>query len=277
MEFGCKLSPYDVRDYKIKAGAVEAIDIPDEYICELAAPVKNQKSISSCVAHATSTILEHHAAGKYDLSTDFIYGAPKALCDREGKGMYLRDACKIVKDYGDMLLEDCPGNTEVPECYSKAESALQDSVKVNRAKAFRILKYFSCATPMEIKQAIYKYGPVLACIRWYNDFKVSKNGVLTSAQTGDYSYHAVVIYGYTPDGFWCQNSWGTTWGSKGKFFIPNEIGIYEARGFVDLENNVADDLIEPKTNKYLDILYKILNFILNFIIKVVKQYKEGNK
>ena len=124
MEFGCKLSPRDVRDFKIKAMPAGAAPLPEEYICDLNINVKNQKSVSSCVAHAISSILEYHAKGKYELSTNFIYGAQNAVCGRsEGKGMFLRDACKIVTGYGDMLLDDCPGNTETPKCYEIAEQA----------------------------------------------------------------------------------------------------------------------------------------------------------
>lgn len=266
MEFGCKLSPHDLRDFKLKAAAVK---LPEEYICDLKVSVKNQKSVSSCVAHATSSILEHHAGGKYELSTNFFYGGQKAICGREdGKGMYLRDACKIAADYGDMLLEDCPGNTEVPECYSIAEEALQDKIKSARAKEFRILKYFSCSSIDDIKQAIYNHGPVLAAYKWYNTFKVDSNGKLIGAQTGSYGYHAVMIYGYDSEGFWCLNSWGKSWGKDGRFLVPYDIKVTEARGFVDFVNDInIDDIVEPKQNKILNIFYKCINFILNLIKK----------
>ena len=269
MEFGCKLSPHDVRDFKLKATPAGAVLLPEEYICDLKIQIKNQKSVSSCVAHATSSILEHHANGEYELSTNFFYGGQKAICGRcEGKGMYLRDACKIAANYGDMLLEDCPGNTEVPNCYSVAEEALQDTAKTTRAKEFRISKYFSCSSIDEIKQAIYNHGPVLASYKWYNTFKVDKNGKLTGKQSGDPSYHAIMIYGYITEGFLCQNSWGKSWGKDGRFLVPYDIPVSEARGFVDLVNDInIDDIVEPKRNKILDILYKCINFILNLIKK----------
>jgi hypothetical protein len=43
-----------------------------------------------------STILEYFDKGRNNLSTNFIYGLQKELCSNETKGMYLRDACKIV-------------------------------------------------------------------------------------------------------------------------------------------------------------------------------------
>ena len=268
MEFGCKLSPYDLRDYKLKAGTAT---LPEEYVCDFKASVKNQWSVSSCVAHATSSILEHHAGGKYELSTNFIYGIQKKLYNHDGKGMYLRDACKIAVNYGDMLLDDCPGNTEVPKCYSIAEKAFQDSTKIDRAKVFRTLKFYSCGTPYDIKQAIYNHGPVLASIKWFDSFKVDRNGTLIGDISGSYTNHAFVIYGYTKDGFWCQNSWGPLWGKNGRFFLPNTVKIVEARGFIDVENQDEVDalgtLVEPKTNGFLDFFYKCFNAIINLFIK----------
>lgn len=264
MEFGCKLSTYDARDYKLKSG-VSNNDIPDSYSCPLKAPVKNQGSVSSCVAHAVSSILEYHAVPYTKLSTNFIYGIQKELFNREGKGMMLRDACKIAADYGDMTLEDCPGNTEVPKCYDIASSAMDDEHKVANAYNYRILKYFLCLSNKDIKYALYNYGPVLASIKWYDTFRVDKDGTLVGEQSGDYGYHAVMVYGYTPDGFWCQNSWGKYWGKGGRFFVPNDIKFREARGFVDW--NGTDELKEPSTNGILNFIYKCLNGIANLIRK----------
>ena len=266
MEFGCILSPFDSRDYKL---SVSSAVIPEEYSCPLKMPVKNQRQVSSCVAHAVSSILEYHAVPEQKLSTNFIYGIQKQLFNREGKGMMLRDACKIAADYGDMLLEDCPGNTEVPNCYEIADAALANSDKKARASTYRILKYFLCPSNKDIKYALYNYGPVLASIKWYDTFTVANDGTLVGEQKGSYGYHAIVIYGYTKDGFWCQNSWGTGWGKKGRFFLPNSIKVREARGFVDW--NGSDELKEPSTNGIWNLIYKGLNAIVNFIRKLIEK------
>ena len=266
MEFGCILSPFDSRDFKLSA---TASNLPEEYHCPLKMSIKNQRQVSSCVAHAVSSILEYHAVPTQTLSTDFIYGIQKKLFNREGKGMMLRDACKIAADYGDMLVDDCPGNTEVPDCYNKANEAFEDPAKIERAHNYRILKYFLCSSEQDIKYALYNYGPVLASIRWYNNFKVSKKGILTGEQKGSYGNHAIVIYGYTPDGFWCQNSWGKDWGKGGRFFIPNTVKIREARGFVDW--NGSDELKEPSTNGLWNLIYKCFNAFINFFMKLFEK------
>ena len=265
MKFGCIPSTYDSRDYTLSAAATKSSELPEEYICPLKMPVKNQGQVGSCVAHATSSILEYHALPAQKLSTNFIYGLQKCLFNKETEGMMLRDACKIAADYGDMLLEDCPGNTEVPGCFSVAEEALNNQEKRARASEYRILKYFLCLSNKDIKHALYNYGPVLASVKWYNTFKVNKEGILEGTQKGDYGYHAIVIYGYTKDGFLCQNSWGSTWGNNGRFILPYTIKVREARGFVDW--NGTDELKEPSTNGIWNLLYKGLNAIINIFAK----------
>jgi hypothetical protein len=82
MEFGCILSSYDSRDFKLKASA--SAKLPEEFSLPLKMPVKNQRQVSSCVAHATSSILEYHTEPYKELSTNFIYGSPKVFCSQSG-------------------------------------------------------------------------------------------------------------------------------------------------------------------------------------------------
>lgn len=258
---GAKKSPIDVRDYKIKCSAVE--ELPDEYSVDVLPKVKNQGSVGSCVAHATSSILEYYdtiAGGNSKLSTNFIYGLQKSECGHDGEGMYLRDACKIVCKYGDMLEEDCKGNTEVPDCWEIAEKSLKDTDAKNIAEKFKIKSYFSCNSVDSIKKAIMNYGPVLGMVHWYDSFKPNSYGVIDTNTVGDRGYHAIMIYGWNEIGFLCQNSWGDKWGRNGRFTIPYEIEIEEAKGLID---DITSYIVVPKRNIFLDIIYKFINFILN--------------
>lgn len=267
MQFGCILSPFDLRDFKIKAAATA---LPDTYTCPIDVKVKSQGSVGSCVAHAVSSILEYHTNAAVSLSTNFLYGIQKKLFNRDGKGMILRDACKIAVEYGDMLLEDCPGNVEVPKCHGIAAEAFEDKDKLERAITYHISNYFLCSNAEEIKQALVNHGPVLASMKWYNNYKTDKNGVLYGDQSGSYNYHAIMVYGYTPEGFWCQNSWGKTWGKGGKFFVPNNIKFNEARGFVDCDGcGTHDDIHVPKRNWLFDIFYKGINVLVNIVYKLI--------
>lgn len=267
--YGCLPPQIDVRDYKLSKASAASV-LPKKYSLDNLPKVKNQKNVGSCVAHATSSILESHDVniGDNTLSTNFIYGIQKQFCGHDGSGMYLRDACKIVKEYGDMLESDCSGNTEVPDCWDKAEKSLTYDDRKNRAAYFKIKSYFNCSSNEEIKRAIYTYGPVLASIKWYDNYIVDNNGILCGSETGSYGYHAIMIYGWNEEGFLCQNSWGTTWGKKGRFTLPYIVKIAEAKGIVDAIDN-DDNFIKPKKNAILNTVYKIINKILNFFQKML--------
>lgn len=268
--FGCILSPYDSRDYKVRAANAS---LPEEFELDFSnVQIKSQGSVGSCVAHAMSTILEYHAHTTQKLSTNFIYGIRKKLYGSQGQGMQLRHACKIVTDYGDPFEKDCPGNTEVPNVFEIAESVIDNEEIMGRAATFRTKSYYSCKTNDDIKHALVNYGPVIISIKWYNDYKV-KNGILVGGLTQDYGYHALVCYGYNKDGFLIQNSWGKNWGEKGRFILPYDIKICEARGLIDLENGEYTPPKEMGTFK--DALYKGFNLIVNFVKYLVKKFEKS--
>lgn len=259
---GCNLSKKDIRNYKIKATAAQIKELPDEYILEKYGEIKNQGFVGSCVPHSISSILEYHDKGKNKLSTNFLYGIKRQLCDDQSRGMYLSDACKIIAKYGDMLEVDCSGNSEIPHCFYAAEEAYQNKQKMDRAYSFHIASYFVCNTSEDIKLAIYDYGPVAACIKWYDGSKASKQGQFKFNPKRQYTYHCIMIYGWNKEGFLCQNSFGKSWGSDGCFILPFDYPIEEARGIADAETN-SDNIKMPKRNKFLDIFYKAINWILN--------------
>lgn len=263
--FGCRPSKKDLRDYKIKASAEQAGNLPDTFALPKLTEIKDQDIVNSCVAHGMASILEYHGQGKLKLSTNFIYGIKNQLFNDRSQGMFLKDACAIATKYGDMLYEDCPGNDEVPYCYNKAESAFYDEEKLKTAYTFRLNSYYTCESDDDIKLAIVKYGPVLGCVKWYNGSKTYEDGTLKYDTNKKSSYHCIVIYGWDEKGWLCQNSWGADWGDNGYFILPYEYGIHEARAIVDEYNPDEVELIIPKTNKFLDFIYKILNFFVNLL------------
>lgn len=262
---GCIFSKYDARDYTLKSNKAE---LPDEFACELTIPVKNQGNVSSCVAHASSSILEYHTNPHKQLSTNFIYGLQKELFNREGKGMVLRDACKIIAKYGSPEVHLCSGNTEVPDCYEIASKAFDDEYTVANAWQYRALKYFKCSSLEDIKYAVYNYGPVLIAYKWYKEYKV-KNGQLIGEPKTKRGGHALMVYGWNETGLLIQNSWGTGWGVYGRCVIPYSIAFKEAYGIVDATNEELKNLKQPIKNSLTNLIYKGINYLINFIIKLL--------
>lgn len=256
MSFYGALKPQiDVRDYRPAVGAVE---LPISYKINPLPQVKNQQAVNSCVAHATSSILEYfnqvETNSNITLSTDFIYG----MQDREGQGMYLRDACKIAQKYGDTYKTTFPENTEQPKCGKAVKAALTDEI-LNEASYFQIASYASCRTEKEKKSAIYSGKPLLVSIKWYDNY-TKDNEVIHFDTSSDYGYHAVMVYGWNETGWLCQNSWGKRWGNKGRFVLPYEFNLEEAWVF-------TDEIKSKPMPKKLNWLYKILNWLLNLLSK----------
>ena len=264
---GCKAPKKDIRDYKLSKAAY-ATRLPEEFTLTPTMKVKNQGGVCSCVAHATSSILEYHAQKQksYDLlSTNFIYGAEYHLFAESDFGMHINNACKIVTRYGDVLETDCPGNTEVTEVNDIAKAVFDDEDKLQSAQRFRMKSYYSCNSIEKVKQAVYSHGPVLASIKWYNNFEPDEQYVLTGKEEGDFGYHAIIIYGWTPEGFVCQNSWGKDWGKDGRFILPYSFKLAEAKGFIDVDEDSC--LTKPPRNTIFDFFYKLINIIINMFNK----------
>ena len=249
----------DVRDYRVAAAATE---YPESYLCKNLPPVKNQRSVSSCVAHATAAILESFnktETGHFvPLSTNFIYGMQGVAFGRLEGGMYLRDACKIVKDYGDASESSINGNTEQPKCTEWLKEKLTDEI-YTEAKNYRVASYAKCKSTNDLKHALMNYGPVLGSIKWYNKYTL-KDKIITFNKDTDYGYHAVMICGWNEKGWICQNSWGRTWNGEGKFIYPFGEQFTELWSFVDAANA---DVVVPKNNHWLNYIYKLINYIIN--------------
>lgn len=258
------LEKIDLRDYHINKNVAAAQDYPEEFSLETSwMKVKNQGHVSSCVAHAMSTILEYHMKGEVDLSTNFIYGIQNKLCGHDGEGMYLNDALKIAKEYGDMMEVDCGGNTEVPKCWEPAEKALEDVEKANRAKQFRIKSYYSCKDESSIKYALMNYGPLLIAVKWYDKYKI-KDDQLIFDTTTNYGGHAMVCYGWNKDGWLIQNSWGRIFAGDGRFVLPYSSPFREAKGVVDMPNE-GDIVVPSHDNKIWDFILKLVSAVVNFL------------
>lgn len=261
MEYGtgCLPGKKDIRDYRIKRKVCLAQEFPDEFLCEKTTSIKNQGGVGSCVAHATAEILEAHFGGRITLSTNFIYGIHKKLYGSNGPGMYLREACKIAKQYGDPEYSYCKGNTEVDKVYGIAEEAFNNTLAMQNALKYSIDNYAKLFSDNDIKFALMNYGPVLAAVTWYNDNKC-ENGILKRGNKKS-GGHAIMVKGWTPVGWYCQNSWGLGWGMGGNFILPYDYKLNEAFSFIPRDNN--KDIVVPKRNKVIDFFARIINWFIN--------------
>lgn len=253
-------SPYDIRDYTITADT----DLPKSFTLETV-PVKNQGFSSTCVAHALSSAIEWHYQrqhGAYEkFSTEFIYGL-REEGDFVGDGMVIRNALKTIQKYGDVPYSECKGNHE----YKKAMETVSTRLAELTEKAYphRISAYFRIYSVEELKTALMQYGVVVVSMNTYEGSKLIDD-VYTYDTSREHGRHCIFIYGWNEIGWLAQNSWGILYGGDGRFIIPFDYEFNEAWGVVD--NITEEKLNKPKRTKILDLIYKIINMIINAIIK----------
>ena len=258
--YGVIAPKVDFRDFKIKASSVNNIK---SFSIDNLPKIKDQGNVSSCVAHALSSILEwfnfQEVKEDRELSVSFIYGMQGIEFNQMDKGMYLRDACKIVQKYGDCLKDAMPLNIEMPDCATYVKNRLTDDVK-REASICKIDSYARCTNTDAIKHSLLNYSPVLVSVDWYDKYLLDKDYCINFDLSSESNRHALIIYGFNEQGWLCQNSWGETWGNKGRFILPYKYKINEAWAFVDSKNC---DVYKPKRNAILDLIYKLINFIVN--------------
>lgn len=212
MKFGVNKSVPSPRtylyEYTVKR-PVGKIQIPDEFIISELPKVKNQGSVNSCCACAAAEVLEIlnlREFGEHAIfSEGYIYGRCRSPQGKY-KGMY-----------PDLLVEELRKKGSVPttiynKCYEMPEmqELLNNNPHISKldelAEKYRLKAYvaFLGKKYAEMKEALYMHDtPLFAVCEDY--FRES---------------HAIIIVGYTKNGFIIQNSWGEKWGNKGRKEIP---------------------------------------------------------
>lgn len=257
-------SSYDVRDYHINA----AQDFPASFTCSILPKIKNQGDKPTCVAHAVSSLLEHHherqTGTNKSFSTEFIYGL-RDVGYFMSDGMMIRNALSTIYKYGDPYEEDCPGNHNVEEANQNI-SANFDAL-ANKAYPHRVTAYYRCRNTDEIKTALMKHGPVVISMNTYQGATLV-NDVYTWDAAATYGKHCVLIIGWDERGWLIQNSWGDSYGGDGRFILPYNYKINETWGVLD---EVQDDTDLAKPNEFVKFISVIYNKIVNLIWKYFKK------
>lgn len=258
-------SPYDIRDYSI----VAATNFPKTFKIDILPEVKNQKSTSSCVAHALSSLIEHHHMRQHTaqntFSTEFIYGNRKDT-DHKGKGLVIRQALNSILKDGDVYYDDCPGNHEWEEA---VENVAKNKDKLaESAYPHRISSYFKLTNEDEMKTALMQNGPVIVSMTWYQGYKIVDD-VFTYDPKAEGGRHCVLIYGWNEKGWLMQNSHGKTWAKDGRCIVPFDFKFNEMWGITDTITDLQ--IVKPKQNGFMSYVYKAINVIVNFVKSIWKK------
>lgn len=227
-----KFQKHDHRDFKTYHHLVHQSEVPASYdLSKYMPPVIDQGELGSCVSNAVSNavrydISKHDATKSIQPSRLFIYYNGRVLENEpldEDTGLTVRDGCKSVAKYS-YCSENLWGYNidkfavkPIPDAYSAAQTHKQ-------------LLYMSVVQDeANIKSALVNGYPIVFGMNVYAQMmsnEAATTGMVTMPTATDQPEggHCILLTGYDDSKkLWkCMNSWNTTWGDKGFFYLPYE-------------------------------------------------------
>lgn len=217
----------DIRDYKYQITTRTSPNSVD--LRSYCSPIENQGSLGSCTGQAIAGAIEllNKRNGNYrDISRLFIYYYERLILGTVNydSGAYIRDGIKSTNKYGASLESHWPYDIrkfkQEPILEAKTDALNRKVTRYERVEDFN-----GCI------DALTNGYPVVIGFYVYDSFMSA-----SVAKTGNMPYpntkrerllggHAVLLVGYdkTKKVFIVRNSWGTSWGDKGYFYMPFDI------------------------------------------------------
>lgn len=219
----------DPRDYKVSFTATTTttttIDLRSK--CP---PIFDQGNLGSCTANAVCGMFQYGQNKQTNrylmLSRLYLYYNTRKIQNtvKQDSGASLRDTIKAAFQRGICREAFCPyvisnfTKTPSPMCY--ADGAKNRIVKYAQPDATNLMK--------SLESSLLNGFPIVFGFLVYSSFfnhSVTTTGVVPMPDTSKQTYkggHAVSIVGFDRDKqiFICRNSWGTSWGDKGYFYMP---------------------------------------------------------
>lgn len=192
----------------------------------MASGIQSQRELGSCTAQAIVSAYEillknEHPDKFVDLSPLFVYYNSRYVegTINEDAGAYLRDALKAVDHYG--ICEESAWPYDINKfTFRPPPEAYQN------AKKYRIKRYKRLTNLDNILDSLSSRHPVVTGIMVYSGFEriTGENPVLPMPSDTDTELgaHAILLVGYdlSKQQVLAQNSFGSTWGQNGYFWIP---------------------------------------------------------
>lgn len=259
-KFTTLLSPEDSRDFTLEKISKAAVQLPDKYESK-GTEILNQQAVNSCVAHSCASTMmtceEKEFSAHNNYSRGYIY-ANRREADYQGEGMYPRQALKQLNKCGDVLYDEFPYNEEYPQIKYRLKDIEEELAE--KASQHKIVNYYRCYTPNDIKTTVMEKGACIICVPVYDNFSRDLEKV------GKYleGYHAMTVVGWTKDYWIVQNSWGKNWGYKGKLHMSYDYPWDEAWG-ISIEAN-SEQPIEAR-----NWLEKLILIIKNWLQNLFKK------
>jgi len=222
--------PYDPRDHVYQLASIPSLPASVD-LRNYASPIDDQGNLGSCTGNAIAgaiDLIDKKNSKQLRVSRLFIYYQERLL---EGTiyydaGAYIRDGIKACYTYG------APLETLWP--YNENKFATRPTTAAySDALTRKVTGYAKCSNFAAVKNAVAAGNPVIIGFTVYDSFEsnaVANTGMMpypntrTESQLGG---HAVCIVGYNDNlnggHFICRNSWGTSWGDQGYFYMPYQV------------------------------------------------------
>lgn len=219
-----KADKIDNRDYKYQVTQKINPNIVD--LRPYCSPIENQGSLGSCTGQSIAGAIEllNKRNGKpTDVSRLFIYYYERLMIGTVNydSGAYIRDGIKATNHYGASLESYWPYDIKKFKQEPITE-AKNDALNRRVTRYERVTDFNGCI------DALSNGYPVVMGFYVYESFmsaNVAKTGIMPYPNTKRERLlggHAVLLVGYnkTKKVFIVRNSWGTSWGDKGYFYMP---------------------------------------------------------
>jgi len=183
-------------------------------------PILDQGQCGSCWAFGASEALSDRFCIASNGATDVVL-SPQYIVDCDFFGFGCNggnplQAWKFLQNKG-LPTYSCVTYTAQD---GKCPSTCDDGSALTFYKASTVSSY---TNPASIQAAILAGGPIEVSFTVYQDFMSYSSGVYLHTWGNELGGHAVKMVGWGVSGsqnYWiCANSWGTTWGIQGFFWI----------------------------------------------------------
>jgi C1A family cysteine protease len=216
----------DARDHVFKATSSTKTLVDLREHCSR---VENQGNLGSCTGHAVSSAIEFILKREKrltEISRLFIYYQARVILGTVGRdsGAYLRDCIKACNKTGAPAENLWRYDTRMYRT-NPSKTAYQD------AGRRKVIAYQRCTDFVAVKNAIAAGYPVVIGYLVYQSFmsaSVAKTGIMPYPNIKRERLlggHAVCLVGYddATGRFIAKNSWGTSWGDRGFFYLPYDV------------------------------------------------------
>jgi len=230
--------PRDERDYQYVAkGEVKPIvDLRDKF-----PTVTNQNGFNSCTAHAVGAMWDYLLKYKKDVSWVFnsseaylwYWSRERINMEDKNSGAILRDVFKAIQEHGfvpERFWDYSDGYLNKPDREAQLAGAFF-LLYLRTLPEYRSLNStWGGKTTELVKNALSNEYPVVFGI--YTDYvfqHLKKDEWIVDTIEGKEDPHAMVVVGYTNDGFIVRNSWGENWGNEGHCII--DFDLFDLKAF----------------------------------------------